>query len=215
MKSKMILIALVATLAVSALSSAALATDWTSWYSGNPALTLGLDFAPAGNLCASYYSGNTTHSYAGWDCARQFSYGHTAFKFTRAAGDTNAYNVAAGLGFYQETDDTFYMAVAGDTFGIGDPSGSTNWPANPADVTVIATNTGGLSSFSGTATVAASTQNFFVIVASDPVGGYNGFDYFYGLNVDFTPVPVPEPSSILALAGGCIGLLGTVIRRRK
>jgi len=65
---------------------------------------------------------------------------------------------------------------------------------------------GVLSGSSGTFTTLPTQLYYFVRLTGPGIGTYDG---------TLTPIAVPEPSSLLALAGGLTGLGGLALRRRQ
>ncbi len=125
------------------------------------------------------------------------------------------------------TDDlTFYTATlkADKTFRWGFMVGNTSALSGPGKITV--TGPGGASASSGTipqVTGSALWVLFDVTGANGDTFTYHGTDWDasrVGLNVTvggmiFDPVPVPEPSALILLGMGLLGLLAYAWRKRK
>ena len=187
-----------------------LGTDWT--------LTLSPD---------SLYAQNTVVN-AGTSYRILYGDGNNLlFKFNRAEGDTNAYDVAVNLSGYNqwngEGSSSLQLLWGDDNFGNYSGSGlndqnilaqSLNTPyffGSTTDLTQVAINTGngGFTWDSGNVTpfrIGADQQSAYMVV----LGSANSYGYVYSASADFTAVP--EPSTYAMVLGGIATLL--LIRRR-
>jgi hypothetical protein len=187
-----------------------LGTDWTLSTSSNDLYAQSGGFLFAGSYRINYGDGN-----------------NLLFKFNRAEGDNNAYDVTVNLSGYNqwngEGSSSLQLLWGDDNFGNYSGSGLNDqnilaqsipiayFYGSTTDLTQVAINTGngGFTWDSGNVTpfrIGADQQSAYMVV----LGSANSFGYVYSASADFTAVP--EPSTYALVVGGIATLL--LIRRR-
>jgi hypothetical protein len=190
-----------------------LGTDWTLSTSSNDLYAQNTGFNAGTSYRILYGDGN-----------------NLLFKFNRAEGDTNAYDVTVNLSGYNQwsgnegTSPTITLHWGDDNFGSYSGSGLNDqnilaqpiddisyFLASTTDLTQVASSTanGDFTWNSGNVTpfrIGADQQSAYMVV----LGSANSSGYVYSASADFTAVP--EPSTYALVVGGIATLL--LIRRR-
>jgi hypothetical protein len=197
--------------------------------SNNVAFTMGTDWTLSLSS-DSLYAQNTGFN-AGTSYRTLYGDGNNLlFKFNRASGDNNAYDVTVNLSGYNQwsgnegTSPTITLHWGDDNFGSYSGSGLNDqnilaqsiddisyFLASTTDLTQVASSTahGDFTWNSGNVTtfrIAANQQSAYMVV----LGSANSSSYVYSASADFTAVP--EPSGV-AMTMGAAGLF--LIRRRR
>ena len=196
--------------------------------SNNVAFTMGTDWTLSLSS-DSLYAQNTGFN-AGTSYRMLYGDGNNLlFKFNRASGDNNAYDVTVNLSGYNQwsgnegTSPTITLHWGGDNFGSYSGSGFNDqnilaqslnnayFLASTTDLTQVASSTadGGFTWNSGNVTtfrIGADQQSAYMVV----LGSANSYGYVYSASADFTAVP--EPSGV-AMTMGAAGLF--LLRRRR
>jgi hypothetical protein len=196
--------------------------------SNNVTFTLGTDWTLSLSS-DSLYAQNTGFN-AGTSYRILYGDGNNLlFKFNRAEGDTNAYDVTVNLSGLNQwsgnegTSPSITLLWGDDNFGTYSGSGINDqnilaqsipiayFYGSTTDLTQVAINTGngGFTWNSGNVTpfrIGADQQSAYMVV----LGSANSSGYVYSASADFTAVP--EPSTYALVVGGIATLL--LIRRR-
>jgi hypothetical protein len=191
--------------------------------SNNVTFTLGTDWTLSLSS-DSLYAQNTGFN-AGTSYRILYGDGNNLlFKFNRAEGDTNAYDVTVNLsGLNQwngEGSSSLQLLWGDDNFGNYSGSGLNDqnilaqsisiayFYGSTTDLTQVAINTGngGFTWNSTPFRIGADQQSAYMVV----LGSANSYGYVYSASADFTAVP--EPSTYALVVGGIATLL--LIRRR-
>ena len=195
--------------------------------SNNVAFTLGTDWT------LSTSSNDLYAQYGGFllpGDSYRIGYGdgyNLLFKFNRAEGDTNPYDVTVNLTGYNQWNESGSPSITllwgDDNFGTYSGSGLNDqnilaqsitipyFYGSTTDLTQVASSTadGGFTWNSGNVTpfrIGADQQSAYMVV----LGSANSYGYVYSASADFTAVP--EPSTYALVVGGIATLL--LIRRR-
>jgi hypothetical protein len=194
--------------------------------SNNVAFTLGTDWT------LSTSSNDLYAQYGGFLHAGSYRMGYgdgynLLFKFNRAEGDTNPYDVTVNLTGYNQWNGSGSPSITllwgDDNFGTYSGSGLNDqnilaqsisigyFFGSTTDLTQVASSTadGGFTWNSGNVTpfrIGADQQSAYMVV----LGSANSYGYVYSASADFTAVP--EPSGV-AMTMGAAGLF--LIRRRR
>jgi hypothetical protein len=186
-----------------------LGTDWTLSTSSNDLYAQNTGFNAGTSYRILYGDGN-----------------NLLFKFNRAEGDNNAYDVAVNLSGYNQwsgnerTSPSITLLWGDDNFGnySGSALNDQNILAqsipiayfygSTTDLTQVASSTadGGFTWNSTPFRIGADQQSAYMVV----LGSANSSGYLYSASADFTAVP--EPSTYALVLGGIATLL--LIRRR-
>ena len=187
-----------------------LGTDWTLSTSSNDLYAQNTGFNAGTSYRILYGDGN-----------------NLLFKFNRAEGDTNPYDVTVNLTGYNQWNGSGSPSITllwgDDNFGTYSGSGLNDqnilaqsipiayFYGSTTDLTQVASSTadGGFTWNSGNVTpfrIGADQQSAYMVV----LGSANSYGYVYSASADFTAVP--EPSTYALVVGGIATLL--LIRRR-
>jgi hypothetical protein len=192
--------------------------------SNNVAFTLGTDWT------LSTSSNDLYAQYGGFllpGDSYRIGYGdgyNLLFKFNRAEGDTNPYDVTVNLTGYNQWKGSGSPSITllwgDDNFGTYSGSGLNDqnilaqsipigyFYGSTTDLTQVASSTadGGFTWNSTLFRIGADQQSAYMVV----LGSANSYGYVYSASADFTAVP--EPSTYALVLGGIATLL--LIRRR-
>jgi hypothetical protein len=184
-----------------------LGTDWTLSTSSNDLYAQNTGFNAGTSYRIGYGDGN-----------------NLLFKFNRAEGDTNPYDVTVNLTGYNQWNGSGSPSITllwgDDNFGTYSGSGLNDqnilaqsipisyFYGSTTDLTQVASSTadGGFTWNSTPFRIGADQQSAYMVV----LGSANSYGYVYSASADFTAVP--EPSTYALVVGGIATLL--LIRRR-